>query len=196
MKHVAMRFLLASMASLIACGFPVITSAQTRTIRIVAYNIEDDINGATTPLPGLITPSSGGSVTNGGALEGIGEEILGADPAQPIDILALEETTSNPITVQPIVDGLNIFYSTRGIPAGYAILLGAEFATKLQLHSQHFEEISTDDIAHAQLRLRSRVGSKTGREEVVCKQILERPVVLLEVNEVRVRDATAEIRQG
>lgn len=121
MKHVAMRFLLASMASLIACCFPVITSAQTRTIRIVAYNIEDDINGATTPLPGLITPSSGGSVTNGGVLEGIGEENLGADPAQPIDILGLEETTSNPITVQPIVDGLNIFYSTRGIPAGYAM---------------------------------------------------------------------------
>lgn len=26
--------------------------AQTRTVRIVTYNIEDDINGATTPLPG------------------------------------------------------------------------------------------------------------------------------------------------
>src|SRR5882724_9266693 len=121
MKHVAMRFLLGSAAFLIVSGIPVVASAQTRTIRIVTYNIEDDINGATTPLPGLITPSTGGSVTNGGALEGIGEEILGTDPAQPIDILALEETTNNPITVQPIVDGLNIFYSTRGIPAGYAM---------------------------------------------------------------------------
>ncbi|HTS17947.1 MAG TPA: alkaline phosphatase family protein [Verrucomicrobiae bacterium] len=98
-----------------------IVSAQSRTIRVVSYNIEDDINGNTTPLAGLITPSSGGSVTNGGVLEGIGEEIIGGDPAQPIDILALEETTSNTITIQPIVNGLNTFYSVHNIPAGYAM---------------------------------------------------------------------------
>jgi PKD repeat protein len=69
----------------------------------------------------LIAPSSGGSVTNGGVLEGIGEENLGSDPAQPIDILALQETTSNGTTVQPIVNGLNVFYSTRNIAAGYAM---------------------------------------------------------------------------
>src|ERR1017187_7782762 len=120
-KDVTMRFLLGSMAFLVACSIPSVTSAQTRTIRVVTYNIEDDINGATTPLPGLITPSSGGSVTNGGVLEGIGEEILGSDPAQPLDILALQETTSNPVTVQPIVDGLNAFYSSRSLPAGYAM---------------------------------------------------------------------------
>src|ERR1035441_4700575 len=106
---------------LAAYGITAIASAQTRTIRVVTYNIEDDINNATTPLPGLISPSSGGSVTNGGVLEGIGEEILGSDPAQPIDILALQETTSNPVTVQPIVDGLNAFYSSRSLPAGYAM---------------------------------------------------------------------------
>src|SRR5579862_7556957 len=93
---------------------------QTRTIRVVTYNIEDDINGATTPLPGLIAPS-GGSVTNGGVLEGIGEEIVNGDPAQPIDILGLEETTSNTTTVQPIVNGLNAFYASHNIPAGYAM---------------------------------------------------------------------------
>ena len=95
-------------------------SAQAITLRIVTYNISDDINGATTPLPGLIAPS-GGSVTNGGVLEGIGEEIVAGDPARPIDILALQETTSNTTTVQPIVDGLNAFYSAHGIPAGYAM---------------------------------------------------------------------------
>src|ERR1019366_1350232 len=120
-KDVMMRSLLGSTAFFIACSLPSITSAQTRTIRVVTYNIEDDISGNTTPLPGLIAPSSGGSITNGGVLEGIGEEVLGSDPAQPIDILALQETTSNPVTVQPIVDGLNAFYSSRSLPAGYAM---------------------------------------------------------------------------
>ena len=101
-------------------------SAQTRTLRIVCYNIEDDIDGNTTPLPGLIAPTSNTSdVTAGGVLEGIGEEVINGDPAQPIDILALEETTSNPTTVQPIVNGLNSFYSVYNYlypgPAGYAL---------------------------------------------------------------------------
>jgi len=89
--------------------------AQTRTLRIVTYNIEAD-NGTTTPLPGLIAPP--GYTTNvqaGGVLEGIGEEIVGNDPAQPLDILALQETTSNPITVAPIVSGLNSFYGVAGM---------------------------------------------------------------------------------
>ena len=109
MKRLAARVVLLVMAIGATCSFPSLSSAQTRTLRIVAYNIEDDINGATTPLPGLIAPSVGGSVTNGGVLEGIGEENVSGDPAQPIDILALEETTSNTTTVQPIVNGLNIF---------------------------------------------------------------------------------------
>jgi hypothetical protein len=89
-----------------------------RTLRIVTYNIEDDINGATTPLPGLIAPPGNPSnVQAGGVLEGIGEETLGNDPAQPLDILALEETTSNPTTVQPIVNGLNSFYNAPGMYA-------------------------------------------------------------------------------
>jgi len=94
--------------------------AATQIIRVVTYNIEADISGYTTPRPGLITPSSGGSVTNGGVLEGIGEEIL-AGNFQPIDILTLQETTSNSTTVQPIVNGLNAFYSVLGISAGYAM---------------------------------------------------------------------------
>ncbi len=119
-KAVIFRFLAAWVALFMVCGFAVVASAQTKTIRVVSYNIEDDINGATTPLPGLIAPSSGGSVTNGGVLEGIGEEIINGDPAQPIDILGLEETTSNTTTVQPIVNGLNAFYGSRNMPTGYA----------------------------------------------------------------------------
>jgi hypothetical protein len=103
------------MALFLACGLAPLASAQTRTLRIVTYNIEAD-TGTTTPLPGLIAPS-GGSVTNGGVLEGIGEEIVGSDAAQPIDILALEETTSNTTTVTPIVNGLNAYYNTPGMYA-------------------------------------------------------------------------------
>ncbi|MGO9529327.1 MAG: alkaline phosphatase family protein, partial [Verrucomicrobiia bacterium] len=109
----------------VAGGIPSVASAGTRTIRVVAYNIDSDQGQSgsqyTLPQPGLIAPSSGGSVTNGGVLEGIGEENVAGDPAQPIDILALEETTSNTATVQPIVDGLNAFYGSRNIPAGYAM---------------------------------------------------------------------------
>lgn len=67
------------------------------------------------PLPGLIAPPNNpSSVTNGGVLEGIGEELLNGN-AQPLDILALEETTTNPITVVPIVSGLNSFYGVAGM---------------------------------------------------------------------------------
>ena len=97
--------------------FPLLTvDAQTRTLRIVTYNIEADISGLTPPLPGLIAPP--GDTNNfqaGGVLEGIGEEVVGSDGAQPIDILALQETTSNSITVAPIVNGLNSFYGVAGM---------------------------------------------------------------------------------
>ncbi|HUA69157.1 MAG TPA: endonuclease/exonuclease/phosphatase family protein, partial [Candidatus Saccharimonadales bacterium] len=93
-----------------------LASAQTRTLRVVTYNIEADINGVTTPRPGLIAPPSAPSnVQAGGVLEGIGEEMVGNDPAQPLDILALQETTSNPITISPIVNGLNSFYNSPGM---------------------------------------------------------------------------------
>ena len=95
-----------------------VAEAQTRILRIVTYNIEDDINNATTPLPGLIAPPNNtGDVQAGGVLEGIGEEILGSDPAQPLDVLALQETTGNTITVAPIVNGLNAFYNAPGMYA-------------------------------------------------------------------------------
>jgi hypothetical protein len=89
----------AACAALPVIGFPIMAMAQTQTIRVAAYNIEDDINGATTPLPGLYQ-----------VLEGIGEENVLND-VQPLDILALEETTSNATTIAPIVTALNSFYS-------------------------------------------------------------------------------------
>ena len=77
---------------------------SSSTLRIVAYNIEDDINGNTTPLPGLYQ-----------VLEGIGEEKV-AGNVRPIDILGLEETTSN-TDVQPIVTNLNSYYNGAAVYA-------------------------------------------------------------------------------
>jgi PKD repeat protein len=120
MKPTSKCFLRAAVAFCVAGGFATLAPAQNLTLRVVCYNIEDDITNstfkvdATTPLPGLIFPYnypySGGPTTNGGVLEGIGEEVLADGVAQPIDILTLEETTSNPQTIAPIVAGLNAFY--------------------------------------------------------------------------------------
>jgi PKD repeat protein len=99
--------------------------AQTLTLRIVTYNIEDDIANktfgppfsisASTPLPGLISPYAGGSSTNGsftsgGVLEGIGEEVLSDGAAQPPDIINFQETSGGS-TMTPIVRALNTYYS-------------------------------------------------------------------------------------
>jgi len=121
-KTIAIRSLLSCLAFLVAGGITGIASAQaTRTIRVVCYNIDADQDQSGSqyalPQPGLITPYNStipyttANMISGGVLEGIGEEIINGDPAQPIDILALEETTSNSTTVQPIVTGLNTFYS-------------------------------------------------------------------------------------
>ena len=115
-KTVTFHFVLGCLALGAVFGVSPAT-AQSRTLRVVTYNIEDDINGYTTPRPGLIVPAGGGTVQQGGVLEGIGEEILGSDPAQPLDLLALQETTGNTTTVAPIVNGLNSFYNTPGMYA-------------------------------------------------------------------------------
>jgi len=124
-----MKFLFLICAVSLAAEFA--ASAQTRTLRIVAYNIEADI-GVTNkqptftnivtsaaegpPLPGLIAPpTNSAAVQSGGVLEGIGEEIVGNDPAQAVDIVALQETTGNAQTVAPIVNGLNSFYEIAGM---------------------------------------------------------------------------------
>jgi len=48
-------------------------------------------------------------------LEGIGEEIVGNDPAQPLDILALEETTDQSHHRRADWSGLNSFYGVAGM---------------------------------------------------------------------------------
>jgi endonuclease/exonuclease/phosphatase family metal-dependent hydrolase len=85
--------------------FEVLESRQmfngTADLRIVAYNIAADIysEGITAaPQPAIET-----------VLEGIGNESVNGN-ARPIDILALEETTSNALTVAPIVTALNNHY--------------------------------------------------------------------------------------
>jgi PKD repeat protein len=133
MKAVPLHLLSRRAAFLAVIGFATMVSAQTQRLRIVTYNIQDDVTQGTitftTPLAGLITPFSGtgtfttsssGTVTNGGVLEGIGEEIV-AGTNQPIDILALQETSGNSTTVQPILNGLNAFYSSRTNVARYAM---------------------------------------------------------------------------
>ncbi len=49
-------FTVMCLAFFAGANFAPSAGAQTRTLRIVCYNIEDDIAGATTPLPGLIAP--------------------------------------------------------------------------------------------------------------------------------------------
>ena len=86
------------------CAAPPVARGQS--LRIVAYNIEADTNGNTAPNPGLYT-----------VLEAIGTQSVN-NVAQPIDILALEETTSNTATVAPIVTQLNAYY---GSTASYTL---------------------------------------------------------------------------
>src|ERR1700722_16611963 len=79
--------------------FGICSHTFASTLRIVDWNIEDDINGATTPRTGFNT-----------VLQGMGNEIIAGD-AQPIDVMTLEETTSNATTVQPILNMLNGDYA-------------------------------------------------------------------------------------
>jgi endonuclease/exonuclease/phosphatase family metal-dependent hydrolase len=69
-------------------------------LRVVTYNIEADINGITTPRTGMSS-----------VLKGIGDENVNGIQ-RPLDILALEETTSNVTTVDPIVSQLNALYGS------------------------------------------------------------------------------------
>ena len=93
MKSAVIRRCLGSMALLVVGGIAAVASAQTtRTVRVVEYNIQADTT-YTIPTCGLIVPFTGtggsfttscsGTTTNGGVLEGIGEEIINGDPAQP-----------------------------------------------------------------------------------------------------------------
>jgi hypothetical protein len=103
--------------------FTPLVQAQTRILRIVTYNIAADFTNSFyptwssigPPLPGLVAPwNDTNNFAAGGVLDGIGEETVNGN-AQPLDILALQETTSNSATVVPIVSALNTFYGVAGM---------------------------------------------------------------------------------
>ncbi len=125
MKYIKTHGILAWIAFLAASIVAASAIARDNTVRIVTYNIEDDTPGFetpgwTTPRPGLIQPadSSGnatGTTSDGGVLAGFGELPMGAsNNFQAFDILLLQETTSNTVTVDPIVSALNTYYGTPG----------------------------------------------------------------------------------
>ena len=79
---------------------PLTVTADTsgiQRLRIATYNMSAD-SGSTTALPGFTE-----------ALEGIGQESVGGF-ARPVDLLALQETTSNALSVAPVVAALNTYY--------------------------------------------------------------------------------------
>ncbi len=90
--------------AVLGMGWP-LASASAATVRIVAYNIEADIDGDTGPLPGLDT-----------VIEAIGEQTVNGI-AQPPDVVGLEETTSNAVTVAPLVATLNAYYNGAAVYA-------------------------------------------------------------------------------
>jgi len=90
---------------LLVCALcPLAAIAQVQDIRIVTYNTQDDVSSPTPSgaLPYLAT-----------VLEGIGQEkYVGDNILQLPDIIALQETTSNSVTVQPLVNDLNSYYGS------------------------------------------------------------------------------------
>jgi hypothetical protein len=84
----------------IGCALGVSSTASAQSLRIVNYNIEADTNGNTLPNAGLYD-----------VLKGIGQQSLNGI-VQPLDILALQETTSNAVTVAPIATNLNNYYNS------------------------------------------------------------------------------------
>ena len=74
-----------------------VATAFAGRYRVVTYNVLAD-SGSTTVGPGFYT-----------VIQGIGDEVVNG-VSEPVDILALQETTSNAITVAPIVTQLNTMY--------------------------------------------------------------------------------------
>jgi hypothetical protein len=84
-----------------AAVWPAAAGAQT-TVRVVTFNTQGDVNPPTpaTVIPQLET-----------VIEGIGQQdYVGDSVFQLPDVIALQETTSNSVTVQPLVNLLNSTY--------------------------------------------------------------------------------------
>jgi hypothetical protein len=91
--------------ALLVCVFcPLAAMGQVQDIRIVTFNTQDDVSSPTPSgaLPYLAT-----------VLEGIGQQkYVGDNLLQLPDIIALQETTSNSVTVSPLVSDLNSYYGS------------------------------------------------------------------------------------
>jgi len=88
-----------------AAVLPAMAAAQTaQTLRIVTYNTQGDVSSPTPTgvLPYLAT-----------TIEGIGQQkYVGDGDLQLPDVIALQETTSNSVTVAPLVNDLNSYYGS------------------------------------------------------------------------------------
>ena len=104
MKHPTPRRLAAAcgVAPLLAAAAAAAAAPNTVPVRIATYNVAADINGATTVNDAAIST----------VLGGLGSYNPDGNDNHPLDILALEETTSNATTVQPIATDLNTLYKT------------------------------------------------------------------------------------
>ena len=92
-------------APLIAAVWPIAALGQTtQDIRIVTYNTQGDVSS---PSPAGVLPQLATTI------EGIGQEkYVGDNILQLPDIIALQETTSNTVTVSPLATDLNNYYGS------------------------------------------------------------------------------------
>jgi hypothetical protein len=88
-------------SALVLCLAACVAHAYAQSLRVVAYNIDQDTGSSGVPGSDMTT-----------VLQAIGNAHL-AGNAQPIDVLALEELYGTPATtLQPIVTALNAIYPT------------------------------------------------------------------------------------
>ena len=90
-----------AIAAGLACA-PSVTAQVTQVIRMVSYNTQGDVSS---PTPGGVVPYIAL------ALEGIGQQNYVGDKIQRLpDVVGLQETTSNAVSVVPLVNTLNTYY--------------------------------------------------------------------------------------
>lgn len=103
-RHNRHKFPILLIASIGALPTTLALGQTSQDIRIVTYNTQGDVNP---PTPSGVIPYLAT------VIEGIGQQkYVGDNLLQLPDILALQETTSNSTTVQPLVSDLNSYYGS------------------------------------------------------------------------------------
>ncbi|MGD0767798.1 MAG: autotransporter-associated beta strand repeat-containing protein [Tepidisphaeraceae bacterium] len=101
----------AAVTTVAAAMWPLGAIGQTtQDIRIVTYNTQDDVGtgGDSGPTPAQALPNVATT------LEGIGQQKYVGDSILRLpDIIALQETTSNSVTVVPLANELNTYYGSN-----------------------------------------------------------------------------------